>query len=86
MRRQSKDQAVIARLFREWFTNVGNRSFELGRALWALGTLALIAYQGIALFYKGQTFSPVEFGAGLAAILAAGGFGVAAKDRAAKAE
>lgn len=75
---------MIARLLRDWFTNVSNQHFELGRALWALGTFALIAYQGLALFLKDQTFSPIEFGTGLAAILAAGGFGVAAKDKAAK--
>ena len=73
---------LIARILKGWFTGKDNQAFELGRALWALGTVALIAYQGVALFYKGQTFSPVEFGAGLAAILAAGGFGVAAKDKA----
>jgi hypothetical protein len=76
---------LLSRLFREWFTNIGNKSFELGRALWALGVLALIAYQGMAIFLKGQAFSPLEFGTGLAAILAAGGFGVAAKDGAATA-
>lgn len=54
---------------------------ELGRVLWALATLALIAYQGLAIFVTKQNFSPIEFGTGAAAILAAGGFGVAAKDR-----
>ncbi len=75
---------MIARFFRELLTSSDNRTFELGRALWALGTLALIVYQGVAIAIKGQTFSPVEFGAGIAAILAAGGFGVAAKDKVAK--
>lgn len=55
--------------------------FELGRVLWALSTVALIAYQGVAIALNHQSFSPVEFGAGVAAILAAGGFGVAAKDK-----
>ena len=72
----------MKRLFRQWFTGADNQSFELGRALWALGVLALIAYQGLALWGKGQAFSPIEFGTGLAAILAAGGFGIAAKDKA----
>jgi hypothetical protein len=67
-------------VLRHWFTGKDNQSFELGRALWALGTLALIAYQGLALWWQGQAFSPIEFGTGLAAILAAGGFGIAAKD------
>ena len=77
---------MIGRFFRELLTSSDNHTFELGRALWALGTLALIAYQGVAITIKGQAFSPVEFGAGVAAILAAGGFGVAAKDKVAKAE
>lgn len=55
--------------------------YELGRALWAAATLALILYQGAAIWVLGQQFSPVEFGTGAAAILAAGGFGIAAKDR-----
>lgn len=54
---------------------------ELGRVLWALATLALIAYQGVAIWMNKQPFSPIEFGTGAAAILAAGGFGVAAKDK-----
>lgn len=54
---------------------------ELGRVLWAIATLALIAYQGVAIWLNHQAFSPVEFGGGAAAILAAGGFGIAAKDK-----
>jgi len=57
-----------------------NTHVELGRLLWAVGTIALIAYQGVAIWFNKQPFSPVEFGAGEAAILAAGGFGIAAKD------
>lgn len=55
--------------------------FELGRILWAVATIALIGYQGVAIWLNKQDFSPVEFGAGAAAILAAGGFGIAAKDK-----
>ena len=54
--------------------------FELGRVLWALATIALIIYQGVALAMNHQSFNPIEFGTGAAAILAAGGFGIAAKD------
>lgn len=55
--------------------------FELGRVLWAIATLALIGYQGVAIWWNKQPFNPIEFGAGAAAILAAGGFGIAAKDK-----
>jgi len=55
--------------------------YELGRSLWAAATLALIIYQGVAIIAIGQAFDPIEFGTGAAAILAAGGFGIAAKDK-----
>lgn len=72
------------KVVRGWLTGADNQNYEVGRALWALGTLAMIAYQGVAV-WKGQPFSAVEFGAGIGAILAAGGFGVAAKDKGAAA-
>lgn len=55
--------------------------FELGRILWAIATVALIVYQGIAVFVNKQSFAPIEFGGGAAAILAAGGFGISQKDK-----
>ncbi|GCE89056.1 MULTISPECIES: hypothetical protein [Acetobacteraceae] len=54
---------------------------EVGRVLWCLSVLAMIIFQGAALCTKGQSFDPVAFGTGVAALLAAGGFGVALKDR-----
>lgn len=72
---------MIANVLRGFFTSCDNQSFELGRALWALSVVALCICQGVAL-WKGQAFSPTEFGTGAAAILAAGGFGIAAKDKA----
>lgn len=74
----------IGTIFRHFFTGRDNQSFELGRALWALGTIAMIVYQGVAIWYKGQPFSPTEFGIGFGSILAAGGVGIAAKDAAGK--
>lgn len=73
---------MIARLFRTLFSTVDNQHPELGRVLWGFGALAMIVYQGAAIFARGQTFSPIEFGTGFAALLAAGGFGIAAKDKA----
>lgn len=73
---------MIAKILRQWFTSGDNHSFELGRALWALGVLAMILYQGVALWWTAQPFSPIEFGTGFGSILIAGGFGVAAKDKA----
>jgi hypothetical protein len=55
--------------------------FELGRMLWAFATVALVVYQGIAIWMNKQAFAPIEFGGGAAAILAAGGFGISQKDK-----
>lgn len=71
----------ISNIFKDWFTGKTGETFELGRALWALACLAMIIYQGIAIWFKGQDFHPIDFGTGFAAILAAGGIGIAAKDR-----
>lgn len=71
----------VSNVFRGWFTGTNNESYELARALWAICVLAMICYQGYAIF-KGQTFHPESFGIGMAGILAAGGAGVALKDRA----
>lgn len=68
-------------LLKDLLGTVDNRAFELGRVLWAIGVLALIGYQGFAI-WKGQPFSPIEFGTGFGALLVTGGFGVAAKDKA----
>ena len=74
---------MIGTVLKGFFTACDNQSFELGRGLWALAMVALVAFQGIALAWKGQAFSPVEFSTGAGAILAAGGFGIAQKDKAA---
>lgn len=72
----------MSAVIRNFFTGTDNQSWEVGRALWALGVVAMIAYQGVAIWVKDQTFNPIEFGTGLAAVLAAGGFGIGQKDRA----
>lgn len=64
-----------------WFTGTDNSTPELGRLLWALSVLAIIFYQGWELIVDKKDFDAIEFGTGIAAILAAGGFGIAAKDR-----
>lgn len=55
--------------------------FELARILWAVGVVALIVYQGVAIYLNKQAFNAIEFGTGFGSILIAGGFGVAAKDK-----
>jgi len=72
---------MSASILKDLLGTVDNSAFELGRVLWAIGVLALLGFQGFAL-WKGQTFSPTEFGLGFAGILAAGGGGIAMKDAA----
>lgn len=70
----------ILRLFKHSFTGRDNETFDIGRLLWALSVLA---YIGICIYavYKGQQFAAAEFGGGLSAQLAGGGFGVAVKGK-----
>lgn len=53
---------------------------EMGRILWFLGAIGAISFQGYAL-YAGQNFDPLQFAGGYATLLAAGGFGIAQKDK-----
>lgn len=53
---------------------------EMGRILWFVGAVGAIGFQGYAL-YAGQNFDPLQFAGGYAILLAAGGFGIAQKDR-----
>lgn len=71
------------RILRDWFTTPTNEHYELGRALWALGCIAVLGMSGWHLWKNGQ-FDVGELGLAYAGLLAAGGFGVATKDRAAR--
>jgi len=62
------------------FTRPFSSNVSTGRILWALGEIALIALQVLAIYTRGQQFSPLEFAAAYGAILAGGGFGVAKTD------
>lgn len=73
----------IKQVFRDFLTGPNNDHFEAGRALWFLSVVAAIGYAGVHLFINGE-FSVVEFGAGIGALLATGGWGIGAKDKAAK--
>ena len=73
----------IKKVVNDFFTAPDNESYEAGRFLWFLSVLSAIGYAGAHLWMNGE-FSIVEFGAGLGALLATGGWGIGAKDRAAK--
>ena len=72
----------LSKVLHDWFTGPCNDNYELGRALWCLGVVSAVVYPGMAMYFNKQEFDVQAFCFGLAAILAAGGFGVAQKDTA----
>lgn len=72
--------AGIRKLLRDWFTGPDNSHYEMGRGLWFLSVIAALIYPGAHLYLNGQ-FDVMDFGLSLAALLAAGGFGVSVKDK-----
>lgn len=58
---------------------VGNVHFDLARILWLATAVAGIGFTGAHLIMNGA-FSVIEFGTGMAAILAGGGAATAVKD------
>lgn len=73
----------MKKILHDWFTGPCNDNFEAGRFLWFVSVVAAIGYSGAHLIMN-ETFDIMEFGAGIAALLAAGGWGIGAKDKAAK--
>jgi hypothetical protein len=72
---------AMVKFVRDLFTGPSNLYYDLGRVGLAFSLLSAVAYQGWALF-QGQAFDALVFGTGCAAILGAGGFGIAQKDKA----
>lgn len=54
--------------------------FDTARMLFAVGGIAGIIYQGVAL-YKGQAWQPIEFFTGFGGYLGGGGLGISLKDK-----
>ncbi|MDT8328451.1 MAG: hypothetical protein RQ750_13890 [Roseovarius sp.] len=71
----------MKKLLKDWFTAPGNNNYEAGRALWFVSVVAAIGFTGAHLYQNGA-FDILEFGGGMAALIAAGGWGVGAKDMA----
>jgi hypothetical protein len=67
------------KLLKDWFTGPNNDNFEISRAMWAIGFLLGMGYQGYAI-YQGQEFDLRTFAESLGIILVAGGAGTAVKD------
>jgi len=62
------------------FTGADNQTFDIARVLWAIGVLSFIGFAGWHVAQNHQ-FDPVGYGAGLGAVLAAGGAGVGFKGK-----
>lgn len=65
-------------LMRHLFTGKDNATFDLGRLLWAKGSIAFTALSAYSV-HKGNPFDPVAWGTGFGAMLAAGGAAIWAK-------
>lgn len=71
---------LIGRFFRDILTGISNQEYEISRVLSFAAVLSYIVFSGAHLWMN-KVFEPGTYGAGLAAILLAAGFGTAAKDR-----
>ena len=69
----------IKKVVHDWFTGPCNDNFELSRAMWFMGFLMAMGYQGYAIF-QGQEFDFRAYAESLGIILVAGGAGTAVKD------
>lgn len=74
---------TLRKILHDWFTGPCNDNYEMGRALWFLGAVAMLAFTGWHVHLNGQ-FDVTDFGFAYAGLLAAGGFGIATKDKGAK--
>lgn len=57
------------RLVRDILTDYDNKTYDTGRCLAVFVVLSLTIMQGVAL-WRGQPFSPMEYGSGVAAVIA----------------
>ncbi len=59
-------------MWRQLFTGADNKTYDLGRVLWAKASLAFVFLSGWEILHGGH-FDPMAWGGGMAAVLAAGG-------------
>jgi len=72
-------RATIVHMLRHTFTGKDNETIDLGRVLWASGTVVFYA-MSIHSVWKGQAFDPVAWGTGFGAVLAGGGLALKMKE------
>lgn len=69
---------LLKKIIKHSFTCKDNKTYDIGRILWAFCILAYISIDCYSV-YKGQDFAEMDFGIGLSTLLASGGFGIAIK-------
>lgn len=62
------------------FTGKDNQTVDIGRVLWAISVLSFVV-MGFAGVYKGQVTDYLQYGSGIAAVLAAGGAAIGFKGK-----
>lgn len=67
-------------LFKQAFTGKDNETIDIGRILWAVSVLSFVV-MGFAGVYKGQVTDYLQYGSGIAAVLAAGGAAIGFKGK-----
>ncbi len=72
---------MLRKILIQSFTCKDNKTYDIGRILWAFSIVSYVC-MGAYSIWEGQTWSAAEYGAGLSALLAGGGFGIAIKSKA----
>lgn len=57
----------MRQFLRTMFTGADNQSYDLGRVLWGLSTLALLTFEAISVC-RGLVFDPMAFSGALSAL------------------
>ena len=73
---------MAVRFLNDLFTQSDNKTFCLGRVLWAISVFTYLSLNLGDVFINGTTFKAIEFGTGLGITLGGGGLGIKAyKDK-----
>jgi hypothetical protein len=68
----------MSEFFKHLFTGIDNKTYDLGRVLWAKISIVYCLISGWHV-YHGNTFDPQQWAIGASAILAGGGGSIALK-------
>jgi len=60
-------------VIKQAFSGADNDTWDIGRILWAIGTLVFLGISWDAYVHRGQAFAPQDFGIGLGSLLSGGG-------------